>query len=327
MISLCAITKNEAHCLATMLDSVRGLVGEIIIVDTGSTDATRDIARSYGAHVAELVWQNDFAAARNASIALARFPWILVLDADEALDEGSIAPIKTWTAGAPRGIWLERRHYLGAPAPNEGRPLSPTDPLRACGVHSFISTSDLRLFPNIPAARYEGAVHESIEEPLDRSGIAMLRSDAIVHHFGHLASTERKLEKTIHYVQLAQQKAALAPSDWRAHFQLGVELQNLGAIAESVPSLESSLRLNDAYAPTWRQLAIAHLVLGDDAKALATVGEALSRDSSDVTAWQIMGLCFERTGNLAEAELCFRTILNAIPDHPAALARLSQIAK
>ncbi|MFD2880591.1 glycosyltransferase family 2 protein [Paenibacillus rhizoplanae] len=81
--------KNEADNLARCLRSVRGAVDEIIIVDTGSTDATCSIARSFGARIIDYPWNGDFAAARNAGLALAQGTWILVLDADEELEPGS----------------------------------------------------------------------------------------------------------------------------------------------------------------------------------------------------------------------------------------------
>jgi Flp pilus assembly protein TadD len=67
--------------------------------------------------------------------------------------------------------------------------------------------------------------------------------------------------------------------------------------------------------------------LGEDAQALRLIGEAVSRDGSDAATWQIMGICFSRLGNVAEAARCFRTILDSIPDHPAALASLAQLDK
>ena len=89
-LSLCMIVKNEERNLPRCLDSVRDLVGEIVIVDTGSTDRTPGIAAEYGAKVVPFDFTRvDFAAARNCSIAHATGRWILVLDADETMDRAS----------------------------------------------------------------------------------------------------------------------------------------------------------------------------------------------------------------------------------------------
>ena len=88
------IVKNEEKDLARCLDSVCGQVDEIIIVDTGSTDGTVEIAQRYNARVAKIEWPGDFALARNMSIKMAVSDWILVLDADEYLDQASGRYIK-----------------------------------------------------------------------------------------------------------------------------------------------------------------------------------------------------------------------------------------
>ena len=90
-ISLCMIVKNEEACLGRCLRSVCDHVDEIIIVDTGSTDGTVDIAQSYGARVYHHPWENDFSKHRNQSLSYATGDWIFILDADEELfpEDGS----------------------------------------------------------------------------------------------------------------------------------------------------------------------------------------------------------------------------------------------
>ncbi len=82
-LSLCMIVRNESKNLARCLDSVQGIVDEIVIVDTGSQDNTKEIALSYGAMVYDYEWHDDFAAARNQANSYANGEWILSLDADE----------------------------------------------------------------------------------------------------------------------------------------------------------------------------------------------------------------------------------------------------
>jgi tetratricopeptide (TPR) repeat protein len=84
-LSLCAIVKNEATNLPKCLNSVKNVVDEIIVLDTGSSDRTIDIARSFGAYVFSYPWDNDFAKARNESLKYVNGDWVLVLDADEVL--------------------------------------------------------------------------------------------------------------------------------------------------------------------------------------------------------------------------------------------------
>ena len=86
-ISLCMIVKNEEKVLGRCLDSIADLMDEIIIVDTGSTDRTKEIAKKYTEQVYDFQWNDDFSAARNFSFSKATKDYIYAADADEVLDE------------------------------------------------------------------------------------------------------------------------------------------------------------------------------------------------------------------------------------------------
>ena len=90
-ISLCMIVKNEEDCLKRCLDSLKGIVDEMIVVDTGSTDRTRDIAKECGARVMDFAWTGDFSDARNFAFSQANCDYIYSADADEELDEDNRA--------------------------------------------------------------------------------------------------------------------------------------------------------------------------------------------------------------------------------------------
>ncbi|MHB8146865.1 MAG: glycosyltransferase family 2 protein, partial [Vulcanimicrobiaceae bacterium] len=118
-ISLCMIVKNEERFLAQCLRSVADAVDEIIVVDTGSTDGTIEIAKSFGATVIERDWRNDFSWARNESIKPATRRWILFLDADEELVPASkieLARLRTVPAYR-KAVWVrcfnKADDYLG----------------------------------------------------------------------------------------------------------------------------------------------------------------------------------------------------------------------
>lgn len=86
-ISVCMIVKNEEAVLARCLDSLAGIADELVIVDTGSTDATRQVARRYTDKIFDFPWIDDFAAARNFSFSKASMEYIYAADADEVLEE------------------------------------------------------------------------------------------------------------------------------------------------------------------------------------------------------------------------------------------------
>src|SRR3989344_2193313 len=93
-ISLCMITKNEEKYLGQCLDSVKELVDEIIILDSGSTDKTKEIAKKFKAKMLDFKWNDDFSEARNESLKHATKDWILVLDADEIIEKDDLEKIK-----------------------------------------------------------------------------------------------------------------------------------------------------------------------------------------------------------------------------------------
>ena len=86
-ISLCMIVKNEEKCIERCLDCLKDLVDEMIVVDTGSTDRTKELAKAKGAKVYDFEWTGDFSEARNYSFSLASCDYIYTADADEELDE------------------------------------------------------------------------------------------------------------------------------------------------------------------------------------------------------------------------------------------------
>jgi tetratricopeptide (TPR) repeat protein len=143
LLSFCLIAKNEAESLPRCLTSVAPYVDELIVVDTGSTDGTREIAESFHAKVFNFKWIDDFAAAKNYAIAQANSPWILMLDADEEL----IVTAPSW------------RDNLLSPADL----LAYLMPLREDSEPNTTSpVMTLRLFQAHPELRYRGRYHESL---------------------------------------------------------------------------------------------------------------------------------------------------------------------
>ena len=91
-LSLCMIVRDEEEMLPGCLAPLRDVVDEIVVVDTGSTDATVEIAESFGARVVHFPWNGSFADARNVSIDAATGDWIMYLDADEHMEPGRRSP-------------------------------------------------------------------------------------------------------------------------------------------------------------------------------------------------------------------------------------------
>ena len=140
------IVRDAAPRLAGCLESIRAVVDQIVVLDTGSTDRTQELAAACGAEVREAPWPDDFAAARNQALAWARGAWVLSIDADERLQP---------TSRAALDAVLARPDTVGLTV------LMHADP-------SYTPYRDLRLFRNAPDIRFEGIIHESVGASLQR---------------------------------------------------------------------------------------------------------------------------------------------------------------
>lgn len=165
-ISLCMIVKNEERFLAECLDSVKDVVDEINIVDTGSTDRTVEIARSYGANVIFREWRNDFAWARNQALEMATKRWTLVLDGDEELERESVAQLRSLRT-TPAGLAAVYINIVNL-----------VDDSAGAGT---MSHRLIRIFPTTPRLRYGGVIHEALALDNGADFQAVLSPIAILH--------------------------------------------------------------------------------------------------------------------------------------------------
>jgi glycosyltransferase involved in cell wall biosynthesis len=169
MITLALIARNEETYIGRCLKSASGLAAELIVVDTGSTDRTKEMALSCGARVLDFPWIDDFSAARNHALEAAHGRWILVLDADEYLPPSSVEAIRSLTASANAA---DRAYQLiNKSSTNEGR----------TGISGLI----VRLFPNDLRVRYEWPVHEQVVTSLQRANIPIENTGIEIIHTGY----------------------------------------------------------------------------------------------------------------------------------------------
>lgn len=195
------IVKNEEKYLRDCFVSVKDVVDEIILVDTGSTDNTIKIAEEFGAKIFSFAWINDFSAARNFALGKSTGDWILYLDADERLDQHSIAELKKY---------LDSNSSLAC----------------YCTVKSYDSEGSRdnslrypRFFANSPEIKFTGKVHEQIEPSLLQNKYQLVNSNILIHHFGYNISKEEKNKKAKRNLELLLEEYGLNKSAYTA-FQI-----------------------------------------------------------------------------------------------------------
>ena len=229
VISLSMIVRNEEKFLEGCLESVRDVVDEIVIVDTGSTDGTRDIAVRYGATVISCDWSNDFSAARNEGLRNVRGAWVLYLDADERLAPGAGAilreAVKNNTSGGFRLMVC-------------GKTASPSGVVEQRNPYP-------RLFRNHPLIRFQGKVHEQIGPSILKAGFAILDCPVTIHHLGYSKSESINQQKALRNLTILQQEVGAHPEDWYLRFQKSATLMKLGAYEDAKGEMKQALQFGD----------------------------------------------------------------------------------
>lgn len=208
------IVKNEAAHLQKCLSSIRDIADQIVIVDTGSSDGTLQIAKSFDAEIEHFNWINNFSAARNKSLQKATADWILHLDADEVLDESSKPIIK-------RIIEFKEADAFRVSVRNYHPPGD---------MVAFQDSNQIRLFRNHPKYRFQNKIHEQIYPSLFKSNASIADSDILIHHFGYRENNKQKAQRNLPIILAALKENS---ADAYLQFKLGETYKALKQNRES----------------------------------------------------------------------------------------------
>lgn len=257
-LSLCMVVKNEERNLPRCLDSVRGLASEFVVVDTGSTDATRRIASDYGAGVIAFDFSRpDFAAARNGALAQARGRWILVLDADESLDGGSARMVRQLVAADENAGYLLERHNHSQDSQSSNR--------------DYV----VRLFPNRSDYRYRGRVHETIDASILSGGGRLQKTRVRIDH-KFSSDPDARRRKNHWYIEILKEEIAADPSDDSRLDFLAAEYHQLEMFDEATEIAECIVRRRPHDPRAHLFLGVYHFLYKPDlVRARADFNEAL----------------------------------------------------
>jgi len=257
-LALVMIARDEAKVIARALDSARPYVDRMIVLDTGSVDATREIATACGAEVSEFTWCDDFSAARNAALTHSDADWNLILDADEWLEAGS-------DALGPQTLPQGGGGFLGAV---RVRSLI-DDPPDAAG-QAWIA----RVLPR--GVGYHGRIHE---QPL--SSLLARRIPLDIGHDGY--TQENLARKGARNEILMMRELEAAPEDPYLWFQMGKEHQARKRHPQAALCFTEALRLAAADAPYRHPLVVRTLTALRDNGQLA---EALKLADAEAANWE-----------------------------------------
>jgi glycosyltransferase involved in cell wall biosynthesis/Flp pilus assembly protein TadD len=312
---VCLIVKNEERHLPRCLESIRGLADEIVVVDTGSTDGTREIARAHGARVADFEWRDDFSAAKNFSIEHATGDWILSIDADESIARRDHEVIRAIVdADAVDAVVVAHRHYVGGDTvlvgwqPGAGG-YSEGEPYRG-----FVDEDCRRLFRNRPWLRFRNRVHEELVSLDQERPLVEARSTWILHHYGKCEGAERLRGKGEAYLRIGRRKVEEHPHDPQAHHELGVQYAELHQPIEAIACFARALALSPHFRDAQFRLALCHLEARQYRAALQALRDChrlLPRQRAEICLSE--GNAHRELGDLRRAERAFRRALDENP--------------
>ena len=319
-LCLCTIVKNEAQTLPACLRSAQDVVDDMVVLDTGSSDRTPEVAQEYGARVYHFDWVNDFAAARNQSLRYATGDWILVLDADEVLVPEIVPILK-------QAIQQERHLVINLVRQEVGATQSP---------YSLVS----RLFRHHPDIYFSRPYHAMVDDSVAQ----IIRSqpqwqvgylpETAIRHYGYQQQAIAGRDK------FAKARAAMTsflahhPDDPYVCSKLGALYVEIGEIAAGVELLERGLNSPAVNSQMLYELhyhlGIAYTRLANQEKAIAHYQAALRVNIYPMLklgAYNNLGNLKRATGDLLQAKAAYEMAIQIDPKFAAGYYNLGMTLK
>ncbi|MCG3210042.1 MAG: hypothetical protein FOGNACKC_03671 [Anaerolineae bacterium] len=229
LVSLCMIVKNEEANLLDCVRSVGDLAGEVIIVDTGSTDRTVELAHSLGATVKHFTWINDFAAARNESIKDAAGDWIFWMDADDRLSLLGVAQLKEALVSGRADVYHCR-----------------VSSLRGENDRVKTTVNHARLFKNRLGLHFDGPLHETMEPSAARQGLTIAQTNIDITHVGYDTTDAAIKAKARRNLAIVEARLAREPDNLFWQFHRATCLSNLEKYTDAAPIYEQVIAMPPA---------------------------------------------------------------------------------
>ncbi len=325
------IVKNEAFALPKCLQSAKKFVDEIVVLDTGSTDKTPQIARDYGAKVYDFQWCNDFSAARNEALKYVTGDWVLVLDADETLIPSIMPQLKEAIQGEEYLLINLVRHEVGA----------------IQSPYSMVS----RLFRNHPDIRFSRPYHALVDD----SVIEVLRQEphweigylqgVAIQHQGYQQDAISQKNKITKALAAMEDYLASNPQDPYVYSKLGALYVEMGKVTQGLELLEQGVGLlqqnyslpdsedgmnEDILYELYYHLGIAHNRQQLAQQAIYYYREAVKLPIYPLLklgAYNNLGSTLKANGDLVGAKTAYETAIKIDPNFATGHYNLGMIQK
>jgi GT2 family glycosyltransferase/tetratricopeptide (TPR) repeat protein len=299
-LSLCMIVRDSARTLGACLESIRPWVNEIIVVDTGSRDATIEIAELYGAKVFHFPWCDSFSAARNESLSHATGDWLFWMDSDDTIDAENGRKLRELVDGSHQPEVIAYVAQVHCPHEPDGP--------------DYTAVDHVKLFRNLPELRFEGRIHEQILPAINRLGGSVAWTDLFVVHSGSDHSQDGQARKLARDLRLLALEDAERPNHPFTNFNLGMTYLELKRYDEAAQYLARTIAVagpQESHVPKAFSLliqALSELERRDEAWERSRAG--LQRYPDDPELLFRAGVLAQHAGRNLEAERYYQTVLD-----------------
>lgn len=315
------IVRDEEKFIARAIRSVRPIVNEIVVVDTGSKDRTRRIAMRLGAKVIDCKWQNSQGRARNVYLRHASKEWILALDADECIASGDLPYLRRLAQNrSVAGYILEIRNYtrtydlLRQWHANKGE--YPRQE-RYSKCPGWATTYRIRLFRNIEGTSYDEA------ESSHTYGISFGNNrimkvspgHVVIHHFQFLKGKEYFLNKQNRYFKSECRYLKNKIVNPWAYLNLGISSFAARRDKKAIFYLKEAIKADSKLDMAYFVLAIVYKELGMFKNALYNLDKVLSLSPENADAWAVLGMVFDMQDEPDKAEAALKKAISLNPEH------------
>jgi tetratricopeptide (TPR) repeat protein len=303
-LSLCMIVRNSVSTLGACLRSIRPWVDEMVIVDTGSTDDTVQLAAGLGARVFHYPWSDSFSAARNESLRHARGQWIFWMDSDDTIDETNGRKLRELSSRdpGPSVLGYVMQVYCPGTVASESRGADVT------------AVDHVKLLRNLPHLRFEGRIHEQVLPAIRAAGGDVLWTDVHVVHSGSDQSPKGRQRKWERDLRLLELDLRDRPDHTFVLFNLGMTYADAGEHGKAVEAFCKSLaaahpqesHVRKAYA----LLCASQCALGQHQEARVACQSGLRLYPDDLELRFLQGNLAFREGRLDEAQAAYLAVLS-----------------
>ncbi|AET66037.1 glycosyl transferase [Desulfosporosinus orientis DSM 765] len=277
-VCLCMIVKDEEECILSAINSALDLIDELIVIDTGSSDCTPQLALEAGAKLFPFRWAEDFSLARNFALKQASSDWILILDADEVLDTINSKTFCSLLSNREvEGYFIRIKSILDS-------------------TMRVSNDEVVRLFRNKQDYRFEGAIHEQIAPSILRTnqGRGLASSPITISHYGYLKEHLDSKDKFLRNTAILKQELRQNPDNPFWHYCLGLEYYQQSFVYEGLNHLNNALKRMTGQEGYFEDVllntALGYLHLGENRTIISFITKALSMYPNQGDFYYLLGL-------------------------------------